>query len=164
MKRFRVLSAAVAGVFMYILVTLFAGRDGILAERQQRIQKQILSERTAAIQKVNDALSLECTALESDADVIRGLAKKLGYVSGGDRIVIINGLSFDEDRVYEAGSPIKAVEPEYLPEWVAKVMGLAVFCVICLYYLSNDIKNGLLRKKKNKVYLEGIPVYDLPQI
>jgi len=164
MKRFRLLSAALAGTFIYVLVTVFCGRDGFFAERQQREQKRILSTRTEKLQKINDSLTLECTALENDPDVIKGLAKKLGYLSAGDKIVKINGLSFDEERIYDAGTPIKAVDAEYLPEWVGKAFGIAVGFVVYLYLLSNDIKNGLFRRRKNKTYLEGIPVYDLPQI
>jgi cell division protein FtsB len=164
MKRFRFLSAACAGTVFYVLVSFFAGRDGLLAYRQQQEQKRILSVRTGQIQKINDSLQLEFTALEKDSEVIAGLAKKLGYVSAGDKIVKINGLSFDNERIYDPGTPVKAVEPDYLPEWVAKALGVSAFFVVYLYLLSRDIKAGLFRRRKESVFIGGVPVYDLPQV
>lgn len=164
MKRLRFLSAALAGTFVYVLVSVFAGRDGILVYRHQEEQKRILSVRTEQIQKTNDALLLERTALEKDADVIAGLAKKLGYVSDGDKIVKINGLSFSDKGLYDAGTPLKAERSDFMPEWVIKALGVSVFGVVYLFLLSKDIKAGLFRRRKETVFIEGIPVYDLPQI
>ena len=72
MKRFRILSAALTGTFVYVFISVFAGRDGLLAERQQREQKRILAVRTESIQKTNNSLKLECTALQNDKEVIDG--------------------------------------------------------------------------------------------
>lgn len=164
MKRFGFLYAAAFGTFIYVFVSFFAGRDGLFVQRQQAEQKRILSARTESIQKINDSLNLEKTALENDSDVIAGLAKKLGFVADGDKIVKINGLYFESQRMYDAGSPLKAEESEYLPEWVGKALGMITFLGVYLYFLTPDIKSGLSLKKRKSVYLEGIPVYDLPQI
>ena len=94
------MSAALTGTFVYVFISVFAGRDGLLAERQQREQKRILAVRTESIQKTNNSLKLECTALQNDKEVIEGLAKKLGYISDGDKIVKINGLSFEQEKIY----------------------------------------------------------------
>ncbi len=164
MKRFRFLSAALAGTFVYVLFSVVAGRDGFLAERQQREQKRILAVQTQSIQKINNQLQLEYTALQNDSQVIEGLAKKLGYVSSGDKIVIITGLTADSQKLYDAGTPLRAVESEYIPEWVNKSAGVAAFLVVYLYLLAEDIRNGFFRRRKKSVFMEGIPVYDLPQI
>ncbi len=164
MKRFRFLSAGLAGTFVYVLFSVIAGRDGLLAERQQREQKRLLAVRTQTIQKINSQLQLECTALQNDSQVIEGLAKKLGYVSSGDKIVKINGLPEETERTYDAGTPLKSVENEYVPEWVNKASGIAAFCTVYLYLLMKDVKSGAFRRKKKSVFMEGIPVYDLPQI
>ena len=92
MKKCSFLWAAFAGTFFYVLITIFCGRDGFFAQRQQIKQKEILSVSAEKIQKINDTLNLEYAALEKDMDVIGSLAKKLGYVASGDKIVIINGL------------------------------------------------------------------------
>ena len=63
-KMFRVLVAALAGTAIYVLVSFTCGRDGIWADGQLREQKRILSARADEIQKINDSLSLEYTALD----------------------------------------------------------------------------------------------------
>lgn len=160
----RFLVAAAAGTFFYVLISFMGGRDGLLAYKQQLEQKRILSTRTESLQKTHDSLSLECTALENDNAVIQGLAKKLGYVSDGDKIVKINGLYFSDGAVYTCGTPIRAAEPQYLPEWVGKSVGVIVFLFLYLFMIAQDIKAGHLRRNKKTVFLEGVPVYDLPQI
>ena len=87
MKRLKILSAALAGTLIYVLLSVMAGQDGIFAEKQLKEQKRILSARAAKIQIINESLKLEKTALEKDYDVIEGLARKMGYVSSGDKIV-----------------------------------------------------------------------------
>ena len=164
MKKYRVLTAALAGIFVYVLISVIGGRDGLIAERQQNEQRRILSARLEAIQKINDSLQLECTALENDQEVIAGLAKKIGYVSSGDKIVIINGLYDDDIAVYEAGTPLKAKDAEYLPEYVGKILGIFVFLIVLFFMFYKDYKNGEFRKNKKTFYVEGVPVYDLPQI
>lgn len=165
MEKCRFLSAAFAGTFFYVLITLFCGRDGIFAYNQQAQQKDMLEVATKKIAKIKESLLMEQTALLNDTDVIGALAKKLGYVAPGDKIVIINGLYFSENYDYDPGIPLKAEEPEYLPEWFGKSVGLIVFLVVYFYSISVDIKKGVFKKKKRDgVFLEGIPVYDVPQV
>lgn len=165
MKSFKLLPAAFVGVFFYVLISFVAGKDGIFAEKQLLKQKIILSTRAEKIQRINESLQLEYTALEKDLDVIKALAHKLGYVCEGERIVKINGLDFSDDYRYDVGTPIKAEKPETFPEYFAKAIGLIVFITVYLYLLLKDVKNGAFKIKKRKtVFTEGITVYDLPQI
>ncbi|WP_407427664.1 FtsB family cell division protein [Treponema sp.] len=161
---FRLLSAALAGIAVYVLVSFTCGSDGIWADGQLREQKRNLSARADEIQKINDSLVLEYTALEKDPDVIAGFARKMGYVRDGEKIVKINGLINISENHFETGTPIKSVEPYFLPEWFCKVSGLLMFFVSYLYliFLGSKIKNAAV--KKNKVKIKGIPVYDLPQV
>lgn len=164
MEKCRFITAIFAGTFFYVLISLFCGRDGLIAEKQLKEQKQVLSLSVEKIQKINDKLSLEQNALSKDEDVIKALAKKIGYVSSGDKIVIINGLSFPENFNYDPGTPLKAQHSDYLQEWIGKVIGIFAFFVIYIYLLYIDIRTGKVKNKKNSVFVEGIPVYDLPQM
>ena len=76
----------------------------------------------------------------------------------------LNGLYFSDGEVYTCGTPIRATEPEYLPEWVGKSVGVFVFLFVYLYMIWQDFKSGYFRRNKKTVFLEGVPVYDLPQI
>ncbi|MBP3608017.1 MAG: septum formation initiator family protein [Treponema sp.] len=163
MKRLKILSAALAGTLIYVLLSVMAGQDGIFAEKQLKEQKRILSARAAKIQIINESLKLEKTALEKDYDVIEGLARKMGYVSSGDKIVKINGLYFSDVSVLDAGTPLKSAEIEYIPEWLCKALGLFVFIFLYIYLLGNEIRYIIIRKNR-KTFVGGIPVYDMPQI
>ena len=161
---FRILVAALAGTAIYVLVSFTCGRDGIWADGQLREQKRILSARADEIQKINDSLSLEYTALEKDPDVIAGFARKMGYVRDGEKIVKINGLIALDEYHFETGTPIKSIEPYSLPEWFCKVSGILMFFVAYLYLLLKDFRTKNAAVKKTKVKIKGIPVYDLPQV
>ncbi|MCR4823184.1 MAG: septum formation initiator family protein [Treponema sp.] len=163
-KMFRVLSAALAGTAMYVLVSFTCGTDGIWANGQLREQKRILSARADEIQKINDSLSLEYTALEKDPDVIAGFARKMGYLRDGEKLVKINGLISMDEYHFETGTPVKSIEPYSLPEWFCKVSGLLMFFVSYLYLMVKDFQKREKAVKKAKVKVKGIPVYDLPQV
>ncbi|MBQ9206542.1 MAG: septum formation initiator family protein [Treponema sp.] len=162
-KMFRLLVAALFGTLIYVLVSFTCGTDGIWATGQLREQKRILSARADEIQKINDSLALEYTALEKDPDVIAGFARKMGYVRDGEKVVKINGLISMDEYHFETGTPIKSIEPYSLPEWFCKVAGLLMFFVAYLYLMVKDFgpKSSV---KKNKIKIKGIPVYDLPQV
>ena len=51
-----------------------------------------------------------------------------------------------------------------LPEWFGKICGIIAFLAVYFYCMSLDFKKGLFKKKKDKVFVGGIPVYDLPQV
>lgn len=163
-KMFRVLVAALAGTAIYVLVSFTCGKDGIWADGQLREQKRILSARADEIQKINDSLSLEYTALEKDPDVIAGFARKMGYVRDGEKVVKINGLINIDEYHFETGTPVKSVEPYSLPEWFCKLAGLLMFFVTYLYLILKEFRVKDAAVKKNKVKIKGIPVYDLPQV
>ena len=163
-KMFRVLVAALAGTAIYVLVSFTCGRDGLWADGQLREQKRILSARADEIQKINDSLSLEYTALEKDPDVIAGFARKMGYVRDGEKVVKINGLISMDEYHFETGTPIKSLEPYSLPEWFCKLAGLLMFFVTYLYLMVKEYRAREQIGTKTKVKIKGIPVYDLPQV
>ena len=160
----RVLVASLAGTAIYVLVSFTCGTDGIWANGQLREQKRILSARADEIQKINDSLMLEYSALEKDPDVIAGFARKMGYVRDGEKVVKINGLIKPDEYHFETGTPIKSIEPYSLPEWFCKVAGLLMFFVTYLYLVVHDFRFKEHAVKKAKVRIKGIPVYDLPQV
>lgn len=163
MKRFRFLSAALAGTALYAIISFFGGQDGLWATKQMQEQKRILSTHTAEIQKLHDRLDLEYSALENDPDVISAYARKLGYVSDGEKLVKINGLASSVTEIYDTGTIQKPIEPIYIPESFCKFFAIITGTLVFLLLILNDHKNGLWGKKKN-TFVKGIPVYDLLQV
>lgn len=142
-KMFRFLTAVLAGTFFYVLISLSFGRDGLWADGQLREQRQILSNRVEEIKKINNGLELEYTALKKDPDVIAAFARKLGYVRNGEKIVKINGLVADEQFYFDTGTPIKYIEPFFVPEWFCKFTGFLMFFVVYAYLRLEEIKQKL---------------------
>ena len=94
MIRTKFLLAAFAGTFVYVVLSLTAGTDGIWGYRQLAEQKAEISRQTASIQKINDELYLEYTALLKDNDVIAAYARKLDYVQNDEKLVKIRCKTF----------------------------------------------------------------------
>ncbi|MCH5288596.1 MAG: septum formation initiator family protein [Treponema sp.] len=162
MRKFRLLCAGLAATCIYVIISLSGGTDGFWAKRQLQEQKRLLSARTQQIQDITDSLELEFTALEKDPDVIAAFARKLGYIRNGERAVKINGLLTDNDFDFETGTPLKATEPYTLPEWFCKAFALAVGALVYALLLLDDYRKGRLRTTTPAV--QGIPVYDVPQV
>ena len=93
MKTAKYLPALLAGTLAYSLLSIFWGQSGIWAQRQLEEQKKVISARTQEIQKINDELNLEKTAIRDDADVIAAYARKLDYVFENEKLVKIKGLA-----------------------------------------------------------------------
>ena len=162
-KMFRILAAALAGTIIYVFFSLAFGKDGIWADGQLREQKRVLAAHTEEIQKINDSLFLEYTALEKDFDVIAGFARKMGYVRDGEKIVKINGLVNFSEPHFETGAIIKHIEPYFIPGWVCKTLGILMAFVAYLYMFFKDLKSSKVSNSE-KIKMRGIPVYDLPQM
>lgn len=165
MKRFSFLIASFLGILTYVILSLVGGKDGLWSENQLNEQKQILSLHTAEIQKINDELSLECTALQKDRDVIASYAKRLGYVGENEKLVKITGLQAAPVTLYNMGTVLKRQPIFYISEWVCKACGLAVFSIALIIFLlwqfSHKIENSDIVEPK---IVQGIPIYDLPQV
>ncbi|WP_428768514.1 septum formation initiator family protein [Treponema sp. HNW] len=127
MNRFHFLLSIAVSVAVYVCIGVLWGREGIWAYNQLQKQKIIMSIAAEHLQDINSRLQAERTALQKDADVIASYAKKLGYVSSGERLVKITGLEEKPLTVYDPGTKVSRTEIIFIPEWLAKGIGLAVF-------------------------------------
>jgi Septum formation initiator len=166
MTRSKYLAAVLFGTLVYTLLSLFAGRDGILVYRQLQEQKREISKRTAAIQKINDELSLEYTALEKDNDVIAAYARKLDYVKPDEKLVKITGLRPAQTTLYDTGTVLKRSPVVYMSERACKAAGVIFFAVslLLMYFAEYGRTGGHTPGALKKNFIKGVPVYDVPQI
>jgi cell division protein FtsB len=163
------LTAVLLGTLVYTLLSFFFGRDGIWVYRQMQEQKRNISKRTASIQKINDELSLEYTALEKDKDVIAAYARKLDFVKSDEKLVKITGLRPSQTMLYDTGTALKRSPVMYISESVCKAVGFAFFIVtLVLMFLADYGRTGRIRfhaaKKAKDEFIKGVPVYDVSQI
>ena len=156
MMRIKTLSAFFAGTLVYVLLSFFAGRDGIIAYDQLQKQKRVISRQTALIQKIHDELSLERTALEKDKDVIAAYARKLDYVSEGEKLVKITGLRPYEAALYDTGTVIRRVPITFVSERTCKACGIAFFALTFVFLsLVGESGDVMARRKKSQTLTEA---------
>lgn len=165
MNHLKVLVAIFIGTFVYVAVAFVAGGNGILSYSKLEEQKKQITRQTEQIQNINNELNLEYTALLRDKDVISAYARKLGYVSAGEKLVKINGLKSSGNALYDTGSVLRHTDSECLPEKFCKVAGLVFFVLTMVLMVLIDINNGtFVLYRKKKTIIQGIPVYDLQQV
>lgn len=141
---FRTLAAVLAGTFVYVLVSLSFGCDGLWADGQLREQRRALSARAEDIRRITNSLELEYAALKKDPDVIAAFARKIGYVGPGEKLVKINGLVTAEPFSFDTGTVLRSSEPSSIPEWFCKFTGFLVFFVVYSYLRLEEIKRKVV--------------------
>ena len=167
MMRFKLLASALAGTACYVLVSFVGGRDGLWAMEQLQEQKRILAANTAVIEKTNEELNLEKSALQKDMDVIAAYARKLGFIGRGEKLVKISGLAARETQIVDAGTVIRHKESRYIPERYCKGVGFIVFVLLyavlwLVDYTRGEVHVHIRRSLyKRRAALQGMPVYDL---
>ncbi len=165
MSRVKILIAIFICTFTYASLSFVAGKNGLWVYRQLLEQKKEIARQTDAIQSINSELKLEYNALSKDMDVVAAYARKLDYVSEGEKLVKISGLRPYESPLYDTGTVLRHRECAHISEKMCKitalVMGLLSFVLMFLYDLSRgNIRFG----EKNTVCVKGIPIYEVPQI
>lgn len=146
MNNVKFLTSISIGIFVYVLVSIFAGPDGIWAYNQLNYQKNILSTNVEKITKINDTLNLDYLALENDVGIITSKARSLGFIYEGEKLIKINGISDQGKSFYDTGSIISLEEITFLPEKSCKIICLMGFILSFIIFLLVDLKI----KSKNK--------------
>ena len=161
----KVLVSAFLGTLVYAVLVLYGGQNGIKSYNDLYEQKKIVARATTKMEFLNNDLTLESKALQKDKEVIAAYARQLGYVFPGEKLVRINGLSQYQSSLYDVGTVQKHSEGTYLSEQFCKFIGFSFFTVSLIVMLAISFARGeLVFGKKDKKIVQGIPVYDLPQI
>jgi Septum formation initiator. len=87
-------------------------------------EKTRLSVHLASLNETNTDLNSRLQNLTADPDTISIYAHELGYVSEGEQLIKLAGFSGGIDRDLMAGEPIIVKKPDFLPEWICKLLGL----------------------------------------
>ena len=165
MKRAKYLTVLFVGTLVYVVMSLCFGQNSLKCYSQMEEQKRIVSKQKAEIQSINTELTLELSALKNDKAVIAAYARKMDYVQDGEQLVKITGLKPYQNALYDTGTLIRHVEPEYVSEKLCKMCGLCAAMLVLILMLIFDFKKGTLSFTRNKKeFVAGIPVYNVPQI
>ncbi len=144
MSRFQLLFSACCAVFVYVCISILGGQEGIWAYSQLQEHKIMLSQHVTSLQIVNEQLTIDSNALRSDKDVLKAYAKKMGFVSEGEKLLKISGFADTPAFAYNAGTKILRPSIVFVPDWLAKSIGFFVFisinAIASLLYLKKSIK------------------------
>lgn len=165
MKRGKYLFVIFIGTLVYVILSISVGQNSVSCYKAMEEQKRIVSKRTSDIRSINTELQLEKSALKSDPAVIAAYARKLDYVAENEKLVKITGLKPAQTTLYNTGSVIRHVEPEFISEEFCKSSSLLAGVIFFFIFLMFDILRGNIGfNKKNKSTIKGIPVYDMQQV
>ena len=165
MKRAKYLTVLFVGTLVYVVLSLAFGQNSFKCYSEMEEQKRIVSKQKAEIQSINSELSLELAALKNDKAVIAAYARKMDYVTDGEKLVKITGLKPYQNALYDTGSVVRHQEPEFVSEKLCKLCAIVSALAVLLILLIFDFKNGELSLSRNKkIPVAGIPVYNVPQI
>jgi len=156
MIRVKVLFSLCLGTFVYVLISVLGGQNGIWAMNQLEEQKKEISLHTAEIAKTNNELAMEYTALKQDGSVVAAYARRLGYVAEGEKLVKISGLAPYYDPIYNAGS-VKKIEPVlFIPEWICKIVAYFISLFFFVMWVLRDYLRQPKVSKAKKTYSVGL--------
>ena len=166
MIKSKILFAAFIGTFFYTLISLIAGRNGLICYSHLKDEKIRIRLQTSQIESINKELNFTLTALKNDKDLIRCYAHKLDYVQDNEKIVKIRGLKPFQNNLYDPGTVLRHTEEKYIPENILKGIGIIFFLLSFMIFILIDILKGNIsfKIKKEKTVIQGIPVYEMPQI
>lgn len=165
MKRAKYLFSILIGTVVYVLISLTVGQNSLRCYSQLEEQKRIISLRTTEIQNINSELQLELTALQNDKAVIAAYARKLDYVSDGEKLVKITGLKPAQTTLYDTGTILYHEQGVFLGEKYCKMIAAFFMIMSAVIMFMSDINNGNISFEHDHAeVIAGIPVYDLPQI
>ena len=125
------------------MISFFGGQNGLWAMRQLEEQRQNISINKAEIERINQELTLEYTALRNDMEVVAAYARRLGFVAEGEKLVKITGLPTYYTTMYDAGTVMRQSEIKFIPEWVSKVTGCVVAGLMMVLLLLKDLSRGV---------------------
>lgn len=165
MNRLKYITVFFVGTLIYVLLSITVGQNSIRSLKMMEEQKRIVSKQKSDIQNINNELKMELSALQTDNAVIAAYARKLDYVSEGEKLVKITGLKPMQSTLYDTGTVVRHEDPEFISEVFCKLSGLIVGFLWFIILLLVDISHGrVFEKKRKESVVTGIPIYDLEQI
>jgi len=113
-------------------------------------QTKLISGNLDELYTINEDLDARMKNLSSDPDTITVYAHELGYISNGEKLIKLAGFSGRIDRNLIPGSAISLDKPDFLPEWICKLFGLAsgflAFFLFSFFYW--DTHHGNAKKSR----------------
>jgi cell division protein FtsB len=157
MVKLKLLFSLCVGTAVYVILSLFAGNDGLLATRQLETELTAMSVRSARLEALNTALKTEANALQQDPEVIAAYARRLGFAAPGEKLIKVQGRAPIDLR--DPGAVFPRTPVIAISEWVCKLAGIsAASLTFTLLFLAGVISSAVRPRRQNSAAY-GIPKY-----
>jgi cell division protein FtsB len=105
----RVLGCSYLGFSLFILLSLFFGKSGLVRLSDQAEYKARLEANIRNLKEINQSLTLELKDLSASPDTIRLYARDYGYFGKNEEVIKIQGAPAVR-RPYKLGSLLKRTD------------------------------------------------------
>jgi cell division protein FtsB len=124
MKCYHILIIVYAGFILSSFLILFFGDEGYLSYHLLKEHREILLHNINDLQQKNMQLQQKIALLRTNPEVIRVLARKLGYYEEDENVIFIKGdLTLNEH--YEIGNIIKEMKNRPERNLVLRIIGFS---------------------------------------
>jgi cell division protein FtsB len=132
MNRIKFLNAIFIGMCVYVILSVFLGKQGVWAYNQLHDYKILIAENVEDLQDINEGLTIDKKTLSLDDDAIEAYAHSMGFIKDDENLVKITGIKSYSNKVYDSGVKVTTPLIIFMPDWIAKGIGFAVFLLINL--------------------------------
>ncbi|MBN2535906.1 MAG: septum formation initiator family protein [Spirochaetales bacterium] len=141
MKFYHILIILYLGIILGSLLVLFFGDDGYLTFMLYKEHRDILCRNIEDLKKKNMQLVQKIKLLRSNPEVIRILARKLGYYGSDENIIFLNE-DVTPGKLYEIGTIIKEIRGRPERNLLLKIIGFSASVFLGILFI-------LLKQRKN---------------
>jgi cell division protein FtsB len=144
----RILGCLYFGFALFIVLSLFFGKGGLVSFKGDLEYKARLEANIEDLKQINQNLSLELKSVSASPDTIRVFARDYGYYAKNEEVIKIQGAP-DIKNSYRLGSLLKRNPDTTGPGALYHIIGLIGAVVAFAFSLT------LMRKPGRHAYSQG---------
>ncbi|MDR1788129.1 MAG: septum formation initiator family protein [Treponema sp.] len=146
MKALKYVCVPWVGVFVYVLLAMYAGPMGIASYRSLAGEKEKEEANLAKLKVINRELEDRKNALLYDRDTLSVYARDLGFAAQGKKFLRIVGLEYSSRRNIFPGEVLTSPAPDFIDDSIIRIIALCAAAFVLAAFLVFDTLN-LIRGK-----------------
>lgn len=141
-----------AALVVYCLLSVFFGRDGLIAYRQLEDRKAAMAANLSLLSVKRESLNADLESLKSDPERAALEARSLGYLRKGETEVILAN-RVEVAKSFDPGTVLPYAEIVGISDLAVKQIALGAFLAALAFLCAPRKKNGGDRATKRKGYM-----------
>ncbi|MBN2440401.1 MAG: septum formation initiator family protein [Spirochaetales bacterium] len=133
MKFYHLLIILYVGIIFSSFLILFFGNDGYFTFLELKDHREVLLSNIEELKKKNVELQQKIQMLKTNPQVIRILARKLGYYDPEENMIVLKG-DFSFNNHYEVGNIVKNMRTRPDKDIFLRIIGfsLSLFIIVLI--------------------------------